>query len=241
MTPSRRGEIPSQALRRAALSAVLVVAALATVGCRLDMQDQPKYEPLEKSTFWPDGSSARPLPAHTVARGQLHADTVYYTGFGPDEKPVAKIPMKVTEKTLERGRDDFNTFCSPCHDRAGTGQGMVVRRGYKQPPTYHQDRLRKAPDGYFFDVITHGFGQMPSYAAQVQVRDRWAIVAYIRALQLSQHAPLSSLTPEEQREARATGTLPEELTDTTIEPSPGGWPPATPPTEAAPDAESPNR
>jgi len=228
-------------VRRSIPFVLALFAALGLSGCRVDMHDQPKYEPLEKSTFWPDGSSARPLPAHTVARGQVHADTVYYTGFGPDNKPVAKIPMKVTAATLARGQDDFNTFCSPCHDRAGTGEGMVVRRGYKQPPTYHQDRLRQAPDGYFFDVMTHGFGQMPSYAAQVPVRDRWAIVAYIRALQLSQHAPLSSLTPEERQKAEAAGPLPEKLNDTTKEPSPGGWPPATPPSEAAPESESPNR
>lgn len=219
-----------------------LVTALAFAGCRVDMHDQPKYEPLEKSTFFADGSSARPLPAHTVARGELQADTVYYTGFGADGKPVAEIPMKVTLATLERGRQDFDTFCSPCHDRVGTGEGMVVRRGYKQPPTYHQDRLRQVADGYIFDVITHGFGQMPSYAAQVPVADRWAIVAYVRALQLSQHAPLSALTPEERRRAEAAGPLPEQLTDTTMERPPGSAAPAAAPSgEAAPEAESPNR
>ncbi len=217
-----------------------LAAVLALAGCRVDMHDQPKYEPLETSTFFPDGSSARPLPEHTVARGELDPDTVYTTGFGPDDKPVAKIPMTVTMATLERGRDDFDTFCSPCHDRVGTGEGMVVRRGYKQPPTYHQDRLRQVPDGYIFDVITHGFGQMPSYAAQVPVAERWAIVAYVRALQLSQHAPLASLTPEERRRAEAAGDLPEQLTDTTMERPPGSAP-GTAPAAAAPEAESPNR
>ncbi len=229
------------AVRRSGPVLALLAAALVFAGCRVDMHDQPKYEPLEKSSFFPDASSARQPPDHTVARGELDPDTVFTTGFGPDEKPVAEIPMRVTMRTLERGRDDFNTFCSPCHDRVGTGQGMVVRRGYKQPPTYHQDRLRQAPDGYFFDVITHGFGQMPSYAAQVPVAERWAIVAYIRALQLSQHAPLGALSARERSEAEAAGALPEELTDTTMEPPPGNAPHAGAPAEAAPDAESPNR
>ena len=157
------------------------------------MHDQPKYIPLRPSQFFPDGRSERPLIEGTVARGQLDADTLLYTGKGPDGKFSNDFPFQVTKEVLERGQQRFNIYCSPCHDRLGTGDGKIVRRGYRHPPSYHIDRLRKVPNGYLYDVITNGFGAMPDYAAQVQPTDRWAIVAYIRALQLSENAPVSDV------------------------------------------------
>jgi hypothetical protein len=161
--------------------------------CRQDMHDQPKYIPLRPSDFFADGRSARPLIEGTVARGYLDANVLLYTGKGPDGKPSNEFPMPVTKELLLRGQQRFNIYCSPCHDRTGNGNGMIVRRGYRRPPTYHSDRLRQQPNGYFFDVITRGFGAMPDYSAQVQPEDRWAIVAYIRALQLSQQASINDV------------------------------------------------
>jgi len=172
----------------------LVLAVLATTaGCRQDMQDQPKYIPLRPSDFFGDGRSERPLLEGTVARGHLDDDTLLYTGKGPDGKFADLFPFPVTKDVVERGRERFDIYCSPCHDRLGTGDGKIVRRGFRHPPSYHIDRLRQAPAGYLFDVISNGFGAMPDYAAQVQARDRWAIVAYIRALQLSQNATVNDV------------------------------------------------
>lgn len=200
------------------LALLVALATLGLAGCRQDMHDQPKYEPYERSRFFADGTSARPLPAGTVARGQLREDEPYYTGFTEDDRLVERIPIAVTPDVLERGRFTFNAFCAPCHDRAGTGLGMIVRRGFKQPPTYHQERLREAADGHFFDVVTNGFGQMPSYAREIPVEDRWAVVAYVRALQLSQHARLAELPEEDRQRAVAAGTLPPGIADVTRSP-----------------------
>lgn len=177
--------------RRARL-VVLVMATLALAGCRQDMHDAPRYEPLERSTFFADGLSARPLVANTVARGQLREDRHLFEGV-VDGRPAETFPMPVTAVVLDRGRDRFNVFCSPCHGRTGEGNGMVVQRGFRPPPSYHEERLRNAPVGYFFDVMTHGFGAMQDYSMQLTVDDRWAIVAYIRALQLSQHAAVDDV------------------------------------------------
>ncbi|MCX8072125.1 MAG: cytochrome c [Candidatus Binatia bacterium] len=175
----------------------LVGALLFSAGCRRDMQDQPKYKGFRPSEFFADGRSVRPLVPGTVARGHLHDDTLLYTGkIGENFSP--EFPFPVTRAVLQRGQERYNIYCSPCHDRVGTGNGMIVQRGYKQPPSFHQDRLRQQPPGYFFHVIGNGFGVMPDYAAQIPVRDRWAIVAYIRALQLSQHATLADI-PEADR------------------------------------------
>ena len=160
---------------------------LLVAGCRQDMHDQPKYRGLRPSTFFADGSSARPLVEGTVARGSLQDDEAFFTGKRGGAA-VAELPFPLTQEVLDRGRERFNIFCSPCHDRAGTGHGMVVQRGYSQPPSYHIDRLRDAPLGYFVDVMTNGIKTMPDYKAQIAPRDRWAIAAYIKALQLSQHA-----------------------------------------------------
>ncbi len=170
-------------LRRVFWLGLLLILA----GCRQDMHDQPRMKTYAMSDFYPDLRSARPPVDGTVARGQLHEDTYLYTGkIGGN--PGDYMPFAITETDLTRGRERFNIYCSPCHSRVGDGNGMVVQRGYKHPATYHRDRLRKAPLGYFFDVMTNGFGAMPDYAAQIPVEDRWRIVAYIRALQLSQNA-----------------------------------------------------
>jgi mono/diheme cytochrome c family protein len=166
-------------------------------GCREDMQNQPRFKPLRQSDFYEDGRSSRQLVAGTVARGDLRADTYFYTGM-IGNKAGDVMPFAVTKEVLERGRERFNIFCAPCHSRTGDGNGMIVQRGYRRPPSYHTERLRNAPIGHFFDVITNGFGAMPDYAAQIPARDRWNIAAYIRALQLSQNAP-ESLVPAGQK------------------------------------------
>ena len=175
-----------------ARAAVLLIGLVVLTGCRQKMADQPRYDPLEPSAFFPNGQSARPLPPNTVPRGQLRADSLLYTGKenGAD---ATTFPFTVTLEVLQRGQERFNIYCAPCHDRAGTGHGIVVQRGFMPPPSFHSDRLRTAPVGHFFDVITNGFGVMPDYRAQIAPRDRWAIVAYIRALQYSQHAPASDV------------------------------------------------
>ncbi len=156
------------------------------------MATQPKDTPLRASTFFADNRSARPLLPGTVAQGQLHDDPLLYTGKenGVD---AARFPFRVDARVMARGRERFDIYCSPCHGRPGMGDGMVVRRGYRHPPAFDIDRLRDAPVGHFFDVMTNGFGAMPDYAEQVKPSDRWAIAAYIRALQLSAHATLADV------------------------------------------------
>ena len=171
--------------------------SLALVSCRQDMHDAPRYEPLEASTFFTDGRSSRMPVADTVARGQLHEDTHLYEGK-INGQLADLFPMPVTAAVMARGQERFNVFCSPCHGRTGQGNGVVVQRGFRAPASYHEDRLRNAPVGYFFDVITHGFGAMQDHAAQVPVADRWAIVAYIRALQYSEHATVEDV-PADRR------------------------------------------
>jgi len=163
------------------------------------MADQPRYEPLQKSDFFEDQRASRPLVEGTVARDQLNADEQFYTGKINNEA-AKTFPFRVDRQVLLRGQERFTIFCSPCHSRIGDGQGMIVRRGFRLPPSLHIDRLREAPPGHFFDVITHGFGAMPDYAEQIPPRDRWAIVAYIRALQLSQNATIADV-PESERQA----------------------------------------
>ncbi len=180
------------------------VSLLLLAGCRADMQNQPYQRPLVESDFYADRRSARPIISGTVARGHLDADTYFFTGrIGSNDGDY--MPFPVTAEVLARGQQRFNIYCSPCHSELGDGNGMIVQRGYKHPPSYHIDRLRKAPIGYFFDVMTNGFGAMPDYSQQVQPADRWAIAAYIRALQLSQHAseadvpagtPIASTPPD---------------------------------------------
>jgi hypothetical protein len=174
------------------MSPLGLLAVLALAGCRQDMHDQPRFKPLAQSDFYADLRSARSPVEGTVARGQLHEDSYFYTGkFG--NNPGDYMPFPVTDEVLARGRERFNIYCAPCHSRLGDGNGMIVQRGFRAPPSYHTERLRKAPLGYFFDVTTNGFGAMPEYASQIPARDRWCIVAYIRALQLSQGAAMGDV------------------------------------------------
>lgn len=188
----------------------LLLIAVAAVGlgsaCRQDMHDQPKLKPLARSEFWGDQRGARPLVEGTVARGQLREDEYLHTGRQRGQF-VDAFPFAIDRARLERGRDRFNIYCAPCHGATGAGNGMVVQRGYRAAGNLHQDRLRNERLGYFYDVITNGFGAMPDYAAQIGVEDRWAIVAYVRALQLSQHARLEDVPAARRAEAeRALAT-----------------------------------
>jgi len=199
-------------LRRLSSLGLLLILA----GCRQEMYDQSRVKPLAESDFYSDLRTARPQVEGTVARGQLHEDTYLYTGkIGAN--PGDYMPFAITKADLDRGRDRFNIYCAPCHSRLGDGNGMVVQRGYKHPPTYHQERLRKAPLGYFFDVMTNGFGAMPDYSSQIPVEDRWRIVAYIRALQLSQNATQADVAgevpspPVRMKEPGSGATLPTPL------------------------------
>jgi hypothetical protein len=177
---------------------LLGLALIVAAGCRQNMHNQHKVKTLGPSTFFADGQGARPIPAHTVARGDLREGFVY-TGLGADNKPVAEMPFPVTREVLLRGQERFNIYCSPCHGRLGNAQGMIPQRGYKPPTSYHIERLRTAPVGYFFNVMTEGYGVMPTYAPQIPVADRWAIAAWIRVLQYSQNAKLAELPPAVQQ------------------------------------------
>jgi mono/diheme cytochrome c family protein len=165
------------------LSAVCTLLFVA--GCRQDMHNQPKYRPLRPSTLFADGSSARQPIDGTVARGTLATDEALFTGK-MGGVAVNEFPFAITPADLDRGQERFNIFCAPCHDQTGGGRGMVVQRGYRQPPSFHIARLKQVEHGYIFDVITNGFGVMPDYRTQINARDRWRIIAYLRALQLSQ-------------------------------------------------------
>ena len=174
-----------------------LIALAAAAGCRQDMHDNPRSEPLEASRVFADQSASRMLIEGTVPRGHLNDDDFLYTGMSGG-MPAAEFPFAITRKELDRGENRFNVYCAPCHSKVGDGRGMVVQRGYRQPPSFHIDRLRDVPPGYMFDVITNGFGVMPDYRAQIKVEDRWAIVAYVKALQLSQHATEADV-PEAER------------------------------------------
>jgi len=162
----------------------------------MTMRNQPRYEPYEATNFFPDGRSERPLIDDTVARGDARLDDLLYSGM-VDGSYAKEFPFPLTRKDLVRGQERYNIYCSPCHGLTGEGDGIVVQRGFKQPPTFNQDRLRDAAPGYFYYAIDHGFGSMPSYANRIPVHDRWLIVAYIEALQLSQHAPVTALPQED--------------------------------------------
>jgi mono/diheme cytochrome c family protein len=186
-------------------------------GCRLDMQVQPKQNPLSRSDFYADQRSERPPVEGTVARGELRADTYFYTGKAGNN-PGDYMPFPVTREVLNRGRERYNIYCAPCHSRVGDGNGFIPSRGFaRMPPSFHIARLQKAPLGYFYDVITSGFGLMPDYASQITPEDRWKIVAYIRALQLSQDAtredvpagqPIPSQPPQFRGQPGSGATLP---------------------------------
>lgn len=177
---------------------LLVIVVLVTVGCGASagMADQPRSEPLESSDFFADGRAARAPVANTVPREGFIADAAFRTGQLNGE-PVTTLPVEMTRELLERGRERYNIYCAPCHSLVGDGQGMIVQRGFPEPPSFHSNRLREAPPGYFFDVITNGFGVMFDYASQVPPGDRWAIIAYIQALQASQQVSADSLPDED--------------------------------------------
>ena len=188
---------------------LLVFIIVMMAACAQKMAVQPKYEPLAPSAFFNDGRSARPLVRGTVARGYTRENPFLYSG-PPGASSMQNtagevIPPALTLAMVERGRERFNIYCSVCHGLAGYGDGMIVERGFSRPPSFHDDRLRGAPARHFFDVITQGFGAMPSYQIQTTVEDRWAIIAYIRALQLSQRAPLAAAPPDVRQNLEAEG------------------------------------
>ena len=187
MRPSR--------FQRAMRATVLTCAAasmLVLAGCRQDMQDEPKFFPQRGTTFYADGRSVRPQVANTVARSERDEESYFYTGL-VNGKEGDGLPIDLTASTMARGEERYNVYCTPCHSRVGNGGGMIVQRGYRPAGNFHTERLRNAPLGHFFAVITNGYGAMPDYAAQVTPQDRWAIAAYIRALQLSQNAKQSDV------------------------------------------------
>jgi mono/diheme cytochrome c family protein len=179
---------PNKTSWRATGFVVFGAALLFSSACRSDMHIQPRYDTYGKTDFFGDGRTERPTIEDTVARGQLHLDEARYTGK-LNGKDVETIPIQISKEDLLRGQERFNIYCSPCHGRLGNGHGMIVARGLRQPPSYHDERLLNAPIGHFFDVMSNGYGSMYSYASRVAVDDRWRIAAYIRALQLSQNAP----------------------------------------------------
>jgi cytochrome c5 len=221
-------------------AAVLTLSLLAVVGCRQDMHNQPKFYPQRGTDFFADGRSVRPQVDNTVARGQLHENSYFYTGLQSGAEGNA-MPFPVTMDVLARGQEQYNVFCTPCHSRVGNGAGMIVQRGYAQAGNFHTARLQAAPLGHFFNVITNGYGAMPNYAAQVTPEDRWAIVAYIKALQLSQNAdetavvsgqhvqPLADIAESEgfPRSFAAEWTVPP----TAVTGTPDGQPFVLPPAE----------
>ncbi|MEN6626688.1 MAG: cytochrome c [Candidatus Sumerlaeia bacterium] len=184
----------------------LILLVLLAAGCRNDLADQPSFRPFQQTDFFPDRTSARMPVEGALARGELVTDEAFTTGKAGG-RPVQRMPMTPTRDMLERGRARFGIYCAPCHGLTGEGNGMIVQRGFGPPPPYHIGRLRAAPVGHLFDVIANGYGTMYGYASRVPTADRWAIVAYIRALQLSRHARLEDLPPGE-RDALAKGKLP---------------------------------
>ena len=207
----------------------LALWLLTLAGCQQKMASQPSYQPLEPSEFFADGRSARPQAVGTVARGHLGTNLGLYTGrktrggrFIPEREPapaadspqakaidenrdfVSNFPIPVDERLIRHGQNRYSIYCTPCHDELGTGRGKIVERGYTRPPSYHISRLREAPVGRLFAVISEGYGSMPSYARQIPTEDRWAIVAYVRALQKSQHFPENELTAAMRREMSST-------------------------------------
>ena len=200
-------------LRRNLLAVAFAAAAVA--GCRQDMHDAPRIEAYEATAFVPDGRGSRTPPTGTVARGWLRQDEALYTGRSNGEL-VSQFPFPISAQDMARGRERYNIYCTPCHGVLGDGQGMVVQRGLRRAASYHQDRLRDEKVGYFYDVITNGFGAMQGYAEQIPVRDRWLIVAYVRTLQLSQHASVEDV-PADRRGA-LDGAAPEARQGNTVKP-----------------------
>jgi hypothetical protein len=184
-------------MRRFFYCSLLLAACFALSACRQQMAEQPRYDPLESSEFFADGQSARSPVENTVARGELRDDEHFYAGQSAG-KPAATFPFPITLQVLQRGRERYGIFCSPCHGLTGSGDGMIPRRGFTHAGNFHTQRLREAPPGYFFQVITQGFAAMPNYRSQIPPGDRWAIIAYVRALQLSHNATIDDVPPEQR-------------------------------------------
>lgn len=214
-------------LKNKLLWSIVIGLTLFGIGCRYDMQDQPRYKAYKESDFFGDKRASRDLPEGTIARGLLRENKALYTGKKevtgtsapttatdasgntvitsfPDA--IEDFPVPVTKDLVDRGEQRYKVFCSVCHGPTGNGDGMIVRRGFTKPPTYNDDRLRNAPVGHFFDVITNGYGRMNGYASQIPVADRWAIVAYIRALQVSQNPNGSQTAPNTNNRTTASTT-----------------------------------
>ena len=185
--------------------ALVLILQLLLAACSQKMRDQPKLNPDEASAFFSSGTSSQMPVADTVPRGYVRDDVELFTGKDAAGKDVTELPFPATRQDLLRGEERFNIYCAPCHGRLGNGAGVVVQRGFVPPPTFHQDRLRNAPVVHFYDVITNGLAPMPSYANQIPPRDRWDIVAYIRALQFSQNVSVNNLTPAERQAVEAGG------------------------------------
>jgi len=197
---------PALVRRHAGRVCFLLLTATVAAGtaCRVDMHVQPRYDPYQPSTFFADGRSERPMVPGTVAHGMLRTDELRYTG-SVNGVVANEFPFPITRADLARGQERFNIYCTPCHDYTGSGHGMLPQRGFQQPPSYHLQRLRDAPVGHFFQVITNGYGAMYSYADRVAPDDRWRIAAYIRALQLSQHAALADVPASEREKLQRQG------------------------------------
>jgi len=196
MRRSKAGDRRGASTLRVLSAIFYLLSALALASCRRDMFDQPKSNPLRESDFFPDQAASRPIAPHTVAHDGVSMDDSFNTGLN-GTNPVTAFPFPITAEVLQRGRQRFEINCAPCHGLAGEGNGIIVHRGFPAPPSYHIDRLREAPAGHFVDVITHGYGVMLPQAERVAPEDRWAITAYIRALQLSQHATTADAPADE--------------------------------------------
>ncbi len=224
-------------MKRSSLLALASCVVLVGAACRQDMHDQPKAKPQSKSNFFVDGRTGRLPVEGTVARGDLREDDHLYRGK-VDGVFVTTFPFKIDAAIMERGRERYTIYCTPCHGRTGLGNGMVIQRGFKVPAaSHHLERLRLAPVGYWFDVITNGFGVMFGYAAQIPVKDRWAIIAYVRALQLSRNATAEDV-PAAEREALLSGRKLPAGEGLHVAPPPGEGGHTAPPAETKPQAEA---
>ena len=245
MSKSKVQSPKSKVGKQAIYCLLLTAFCLLTFGCRYDMQDQPRYKAFKKSEFFNDDKAMRDLPEGTIARGLLKEDKAFYTGKKENADPnvqvqtttdatgntlvssfpndITEFPMSINEDVVNRGQERYNVYCIVCHGPTGNGDGMIVRRGFSKPPTYHDDRLRNAPVGHFYDVITNGWGKMNSYAAQIPAADRWAIVSYIRTLQISQNPSGMQTLPMSNQTNTATNTMTNKPAATTSNTNtPGG-------------------
>ena len=191
------------AIRKAGLVCAVLCLALLTTSCTMTMKDQPRVDPYEPNTFFLNDQSALAPVEDTVPLGEARTDDALYTGMVGGQY-VEEFPFEITKEDIERGRERYDIYCAPCHGYAGNGDGMIVQRGFKEPPSFNQDRLREAAPGYFFYAMTNGFGSMPSYANRIPVHDRWLIAAYVKALQLSQNASVTELPQEDVDKLEAT-------------------------------------